>query len=106
MKQEHESWTTGISSSDKSRFPRMPLGMATKITVGDAGLNREPGGGRAWEGKRECEVGKRDAKDDFQAPESHIVQPPLFGSCKLSGTGGLQAACVLWTGSRCPSLRH
>lgn len=106
MREEHESWTTGISSSDKSRLPRMLIGMVNKITICDARLNRETGGGRAWEGKRECEVGSRDATDDFQAPETHIFQPPLFWSCKLSGTGGKQAACVLWTGSRFPSLRH
>lgn len=40
-------------------------------------------------------MGKRVAKDDFQAPETYIFKPPLFLSCKLSGSAGLQAACVV-----------
>lgn len=40
-------------------------------------------------------MGKGTAKADFQAPETYIFQPPLFLSCKLSGTGGLQAALVV-----------
>lgn len=40
--------------------------------------------------------GTGDAKDDFQAPETYTSEPPLlFLSCKLSGKGGLQAACVV-----------
>lgn len=48
--------------------------------------------------------GEGDAKDDFQTPETYIFQPPLFLSCKFSGTSSCRQP-VLLTGSRFPSFR-
>ena len=58
---------------DKARFLLMLTGMGNTITICDAcSPGGGSGGGRAEEGRRECEVGNEDARDDFQAPETYI----------------------------------
>lgn len=50
----------------------------------------ETGGGRAEEGRRECEVGNEDARDDSQAPETCIS--PASAAFELQIVGDWWAA--------------
>lgn len=80
---------------DKARFLLMLTGMGNTITICDAcspGGRLEVAAQRRGDGS--ARWGTRMPGMTFRLRKPTSLQPPLFLSCKLSGTGGLQAACA------------